>query len=180
MSAIKVASRYAKALLARTKQEQNLWAVSQDMRLVARVLAQNPDLISALASPLLAKDKKKKILSQIFVGDSLSESVSNLFNLMIDKKRITLLALVASSFLALYRAKTGLVKASVMSACVLSELSETAIKDLACQLTGKQVLLEVQVKPHLIGGFILNIADKRLDVSVLGELKRIKQTWLST
>jgi len=44
------------------------------------------------------------------------------------------------------------------------------------EFSGKTVMLNTKTDDNIIGGFILDVDNTRLDASVLGELKSLKRT----
>ena len=61
MEGTRVAARYAKSFLDLTIEQGILEQAYADMKLVASVAAENPELISLLKSPIIKTDKKQAI-----------------------------------------------------------------------------------------------------------------------
>jgi F-type H+-transporting ATPase subunit delta len=91
------------------------------------------------------------------------------------KNRDYLLQSVASEFLRLYNVLKGIEVAKVVTAVPLGDkLKKHFIKTIE-EITSKSVLLKEEINPALIGGFVLTIGDRRIDDSVSGKLRLLKQ-----
>jgi F-type H+-transporting ATPase subunit delta len=66
MKISKSASRYAQALLDLAIEQNKLDAVAADMKYMATVCAENPELELMLQSPVVKADKKLSVLNAIF------------------------------------------------------------------------------------------------------------------
>ena len=86
MTESRVAARYAKSLLDLAQEMGTLPAVADDMRLVAKTLAENRELRLMLTSPVLKSDKKLAIITRIFTG-KMSEMSLKFFILLAQKGR---------------------------------------------------------------------------------------------
>ena len=98
----RVTIRYAKALLQLAIEQNILEQSYADMVLLDSVFKQNKDLSLLLKSPIVKTDQKLSIFKLIF--DTKIGEVSMAFiNIITTKKRESLLALIASSFISLYK-----------------------------------------------------------------------------
>lgn len=71
MSDLRVAKRYAKALMDFSIEKKILDKVFADMTLIFNTCEENRDLTLALRSPIIKFDKKRAILQAIFKGKSI-------------------------------------------------------------------------------------------------------------
>ena len=98
----RVTIRYAKALL-QLAIEKNIGEQSYtDMVLLDSVFKGNKDLSLLLKSPIVKTDQKLNIFKQIFES-KIGEVSMAFINIITTKKRESLLALIASSFISLYK-----------------------------------------------------------------------------
>ena len=117
----RVTIRYAKALLQLAIEQNILEQSYTDMVLLDSVFKENKDLSLLLKSPIVKTDQKLSIFKQIF--DSKIGEVSMAFiNIITTKKRESLLALIASSFISLYKEHNKIETASVITATPLDEI----------------------------------------------------------
>ncbi len=176
MSEIRIASRYAKALLDLGTEEQKLDFLFSEVSFFVSVLRENTVLQAVLKNPVIHGEKKIQILQSIF-KNGIGEVLSGFFRIMIKKGRAEALYATAQEFLKQYNQQKDIVSATVTSA---SPLSDTVIAELVEKVKVYASAAEVQlvqvVDPTLIGGFILKIGDRQIDASVAGKLNKLELT----
>ena len=74
----------------------------------------------------------------------------------------------------MYRQKHNILNTQVTTSTELSEASYDKIKAFIKQTFGADAEMEVKIDPSLIGGFILDIENTRMDASVAGQLNALK------
>ena len=93
-----------------------------------------------------------------------------------ENKRTALLGEVAQGYINLYNEAKGVKTAKVITACALSEALEGQIRQKIEALTGsKEVTLDLEIDPEIIGGFVLRIGDLQYNASVANQLSQIKR-----
>ncbi len=174
MSEFKVASRYAKSLIDLAQEQGNLESVKQDMEQFVTVLRSNKELQAVLKNPIIKQDKKAHILDALF-EKKINPSITAFFHIMVRKGRAGILYATAQEFIREYDEVKGIVHAYVISAAALSpENLDTLRKLLATELNA-QVVLQNQVDPSLIGGFVVKVGDRQIDASIAGKLKKLER-----
>lgn len=174
MSEFKVASRYAKSLIDLAREENAIEAVRQDMAQVIEVMKESSQLRAVMANPIIKTDKKQAIIKEIF-GDKIHKSVAAFFDIMIRKGRAGVLYSTSLEFIEAYNREKNIVLAKVVSAAPLSTEHTAQVKELISKETKGEVILENEVNPDLIGGFIITIGDKQIDTSILGKLNKLEK-----
>lgn len=175
MKGIRISSRYAKSLLALSNEKGKTDEVFADMALVSSTIAENRDLKVLLMSPVIKPDTKLKVLNAIFA--SKTSEMSKLFIELLTKKgREGMLGEIADSYVAQVKEFKNVVSAHVVSAIALDDETRSTMKGLAAKLAqGKTIELTEKIDADLIGGFILQVGDHRVDASVSGEIKGLKR-----
>ncbi len=173
MSEARAASRYAKAVMDLALETKKLKEVEKDMRTVQETIAGSERLRDVLASPVVKASDKEAALQAIFKGaDPLSKE---LFGLLSRNKRIGLLGEVAGQFLLQYEQMQGQDVAKVTTAVPMTpDLEKKILKQLK-EITGKEVSIENEVDPSLIGGFILRVGDLEYNASIASKLGNLKR-----
>ena len=174
MSEITVATRYAKSLIDLAVENKSLEETRKDMELFSQTLKANYQLQAVLANPIIAHNKKIKILEAIF-GGKVSKVTDSFFRIMINKSRSEILYPAAKEFINQYNIVKHIVRAYVTSATPLSaENKKSIIAELEASVKGT-IELHTKVDPKLIGGFVLMIGDLQVDTSISSSLNRLKQ-----
>ena len=130
----RVALRYAKALLIRAEEKAQVKSILADMEGIAETLSVSIDLRAVLRSPVIKTYDKQKVLSEVF--PNVTQVTKDLFVLLANNKRVSLLGQVADAFLELYRKAKGIQIAKVITAVPLTQDLEGQIIEKAqkCRL----------------------------------------------
>ena len=166
MSNFRVASRYAKSLLDLAAEKQSLDQVKSDMDLLLSVFCQSSEFRSVVKSPVIHTDKKQDVFNQVF-KNRFSELTNLFIQLVLRKGREKDLQQIAGSFIVQYNERKGITRVKITTAVALDKAE---LQQLADRLKAKEGLkemeLHVEVKPELIGGFILQYGDRMIDTSI--------------
>ena len=170
-----VTKRYATALIRVAQERGNLPQVQKDLEAVAQLVEQNPRLKEALESPVIAHSKKKAVFAAIREKLGLVDEVNNLMRVLIDQERVDTLPLLNLIFRDLCDEVLGQVRVKVQAAVPLGE-EAAKLQGVLEKTLGKKVLMKVEEQPGLIGGMVIQVADKIFDGSLKKELEDIKET----
>ncbi|MCB9226501.1 MAG: ATP synthase F1 subunit delta [Chitinophagales bacterium] len=171
----KLASRYAKSLMDLSVSLGKESEVVKDMQLLKETIANSRDLQMLLKSPIINADKKNGVVSQIFKG-KLSETSSKFVQLLINKGREENLAEIVDAYIHQYNTNHQIVHATLTTAVAVDTKTVEKIKALILEDKNiKEVRLATKINPSIVGGFILQYDDKKLDNSVARKLHLIKQ-----
>jgi len=173
MAGARASIRYAKAILGLAKTNNAAEAVNSDMTLIAKTIADSKDLSDMLESPVIKSSVKKAALLEIF--KSTTPLTVNLFDTLIENRRLPLLEEVASKYKQLFEQLSGTEIATVTTAVPLTSDLEVKILEKLKTLTGKTVEVKNVIDEDIIGGFILRVGDLQYDESVANKLNKIKQ-----
>lgn len=168
-----VVEPYAEALMS-IAQEHNLTReIGEDLRSLLHLWQESPELESFFTNPLIKEEQKKAVLGQI-LGEQTNHYLQNFLMLLVDRRRIMFLDIIAEKYLELLRQINNEVLAIVTSATELSEAQIQAVKDKVKSITqAAGIELSTQVDPSLIGGVIIKVGSQVYDTSLKGQLRRI-------
>ena len=176
-----IAGRYARALLLLTqrqaaKSSQPLVAqldrTLSELDSLAGLTAPGTRLGNFLIDPQISPADRRKVLEQGLKGRAMP-SVQVFADLLLRKKRIGITHAVALEFKAIVERAKGLERATVVSAVPLTEAEFTRLHTELERTTGKQIVLERQLEPSLLGGAYVRIGDRVVDRSVKTLLEAI-------
>ncbi|TJZ61341.1 ATP synthase F1 subunit delta [Sphingobacterium olei] len=178
MSVFKVASRYAKSLIDLAQQQGSLEVIKVDMEQIVALIKSNSELQAVLSNPIIKIDKKSSILEALF-KDKVRPEILGFFNIMVRKGRSGLVYATAQEFIREYNEVKGIVNAEVTSATALSEANLQSLKAKIAQEINAEVILTNKVDTALIGGFVVKVGDRQLDVSIAGKLNKLERHFSS-
>jgi len=169
----RVANRYSKALFQLAREEQKIDLLESETKNLLDLIQTNNDLSNMLVNPLMTAAKKVEIVTRLFTG-RFDPLTCHFLILVCRKKRSNLLAEIMTNFLDRVLEEKGIWKGTVYGAHPLTPGQIEQIRKRTMVLTGKTILLEEQVDHSLIGGFIVQIKDTIIDLSVKGQLNRLR------
>jgi F-type H+-transporting ATPase subunit delta len=125
-----------------------------------------------IADPAVAAERVAGLIIEVAGGD-LGERGANFVMVLAENDRLSLLPEILAQFETLKATAEGTLEATITSA---QELTQAQIDDLAAGLKAKfkrEVSVQVEVDPELIGGAVIAIGDQVIDGSVKGRLQRM-------
>ncbi len=176
MKNLAVARRYAKALLLIGKENGQADAYREELDGFATLVADNPGLKQALENPLYDTADRKRVLHKIIEKLEMSAVMKSFLSLLFDKGRIGFLDSVNDFYQKLADELKGIARASVVSASDLTPATIDQIRKALSKMTGKEIKLEVDQDPSLIGGIVSRIGDLVLDGSIKTQLLNMRET----
>ena len=174
MKQSRVTIRYAKALFQLVIEQDKLEQSYNDMVLLDKVCAESKEFLLLLKSPIVKTDKKLKILEEVF-GSKISKVTMSFINIITTKKREKILALIASSFITLYKAHNKIETATVITADPLDEALIAEVISFIKKHGDDNVELTKKVDSTIIGGAIIRMGDRQLDTSVSKAISELRQ-----
>lgn len=176
MKNLAIARRYAKALLLIGKEDGQAETYKEELDGVSGLIVKEKALEEAICNPLYDAAGRKKVLRTIVERLELSGVMKAFLLLLFDKGRIGFLEDINEFYQKLADELKGIARASLLSATELSEESIEKIRESLSKMTGKDVHLEVEEDPALIGGIVTRIGDLVLDGSIRTQLLNMKES----
>ncbi|WP_300667552.1 ATP synthase F1 subunit delta [Desulfoluna sp.] len=177
MKDIAISRRYAKALLLIGKEDGNAEAYRGELSGLASFLAKEVELSSVIINPVYELDGRRGVLKVVVEKLNLSPVIASFTLLLFDKGRFGHFGSIDETYQALVDEFNGVAHAYVVSAVGLSEDAVEKIKASLSALTGKDVILNLEKDPGLIGGIVTKIGDLVLDGSVRTQLQNMKESF---
>lgn len=174
-----VITRYAYALVKYVRETGRGDIVCSEAEALLKALDSLPDLsilVKAESDVVSAFDKKK--LLQTALPGQISPELSRFLTLLNKNGRMDMVADILRDFVNIYHRSVGIRRAHLTCVSEPSERLLQRLKALVRQKTGDDVIIEVDVDPALIGGFVFDIDEYLLDASVKHQLDRIREQFI--
>lgn len=170
---IKVAEPYAEALFESSKFMQLVDRTNQDLETVETIIKQSESLQTFLVNPLIAINIKKNVLKNIFI-DQISTHVLNFLFILVERRRMILFNSIVNYYKELVNALELVKLVNIYTAIPLNSEQKQALQSKLQVITNsKAVQLVIEIKPELIGGLVIKIGSKIIDMSIYGQLNQI-------
>lgn len=140
-------------------------------------LLKDPKVALSVLNPYVKRSIKVKSLKDLTTKERLSPLTSNLMNLLAENGRLENTQGVISAFSTIMSVHRGEVPCTVTTAspldqAVLSELT-AVLKSFLGQ--GQVLKLEVKTDPSIMGGMIVRIGEKYVDMSAKSKIQKLSK-----
>ena len=176
MTARGAATRYARALFDVARKESDVQQAGREISGFAQLVAGNEMLARVLENPAIPVQRKRAVVEQLLarVG-ALSPVVTKLLLLLADRDRLAILPDLARAYEARLMEEAKVVRAQLTTAVELPGDRVEALRQGLARATGRQVQIETQVNPAIIGGAVARIGSTVYDGSVTTQLQKVKE-----
>lgn len=170
---------YAKSLLGASENAGNSDVVLQELdSFVDDVLTKLPSLESTLTSPRVPAEAKAAMLDKA-LGSKASGELLKFLKVVARHGRFDCIEAIRLAAHQQLNVKRGRVEVLLRAAASLSQESMELIVNRLQAVLGKEIELQVEIDPELIGGVVLRVGDTVYDASVANRLVRLKDELLS-
>lgn len=169
-----VAGRYATALFALARDEKSVDAVQADLAQFMAMLADSPELTRLVRSPVFTADEQGKALAAVLAKAGIGGVTAKFLAVLTANRRLFAINDVVRAYSALVAKFKGEATADVTVAEPLSDKNLDALKSALKSVTGKDVALNVNVDPAIIGGLVVKLGSRMVDSSLRTKLNSIK------
>jgi F-type H+-transporting ATPase subunit delta len=121
----------------------------------------------------ISPERKFEIIDQALA--QASPQVRNLVKLLAGKGRGEILPEVVAKVRELWDEARGVAHARVTTAVALDDGERSALAQRLSATTGKQVEIDAEVDPEILGGIVVRLGDKLIDGSARSRLRALKR-----
>ena len=169
-----MAGRYATALFELALESNAVEQVQSDLNAFGALVAANPDLARLVRSPVFSGEEQAKALAAILEAAGIKGIAANFLRVVAGNRRLFAAREMIRGFNALVAKHKGEVTADVTVAQPLNDARLNEIRDTLRQVTGKDVQVNVDVDPSIIGGLKVKLGSRMVDASLRTKLNSIK------
>jgi F-type H+-transporting ATPase subunit delta len=170
-----LAGRYASALFDLARDEKQIDAVSSSLDSLNQALADSREFDQLVTSPLVDRDEAGKAFAAIAGELKVDPLTANFLGVLARNGRKGELAQVIRLFRRLAAEHRGETTAEVVSAHALSDSQIAALKSQLKARAGRDVIIDAQTDPTILGGLIVKLGSEMIDASLKTKLNRLAQ-----
>jgi len=171
---IKIARKYADALMESAVEENIADKIYNDLIFVSETINTNPELYNALFNPVVTFEDKKYITDKVFAVH-INKMTVDFISLLIENGRLNALNEIVNRFIAKYNELHNIVNPVIISAVELNENQKNKIIEKLQYKLSKKVVPEYQINPAIIGGLVFEIGDRTIDCSIKTKFDNMKK-----
>ncbi|KAJ9141910.1 hypothetical protein NKR23_g7657 [Pleurostoma richardsiae] len=171
---------YATALYTAAVKTSSLEPTAKALNSLGGLLDKDTKLATILSAPTLSAADKSAIVAELEKATGAQgETVKNFLATLAENNRLGLLPGVCDKFGELMSAAHGEVEMTVTSATPLDPKTlgrlETAVAKSHYVGQGKKLKVTNEVKPEIIGGLVVEIGDRTIDLSVSAKIAKMNK-----
>jgi F-type H+-transporting ATPase subunit delta len=170
-------STYAEALFEAARERDELEGVLSDLGEFVDALQDSEELRLFFYGGQIPERQKRQALDGLTEG--MKSSTSNFLKVLVDNGREEILEEVLARYEELVKEHLGRIEVEVTTAVELSDDQRGRLKErLAEVLEGREIILETNVDPGLVGGAVFRYGGRMMDGSIRGRLESLREGML--
>ena len=175
MSSLTTLARpYAKAAFELAQADSNLAGWDELLSAVASATA-NEDMADWLESPQSTADKAVEIVASV-LGTDVDEKFLGFLNVLASNDRLSLSAEISHLYQLLRQDAEKRLQVRVVSAVALQEEQAERMKAALAKRFDRDITLQNDIDPGVLGGAIIYAGDQVIDGSLKGRLNRLESS----
>ena len=174
MSAV---STYAGALFEAARERDELEEVLSDLEEFVAALHESEELRLFFYGGQIPERQKRRAIEGLTEG--MKSQATNFLKVLVDNGREEILEEALGRYEQLVKEHLGRIEVGVTTAVELSQDQLDRLKErLGRVLEGREVILETNVDPELIGGAVFRFGGRMMDGSIRGRLESLREGML--
>ncbi|KAH3673486.1 hypothetical protein WICMUC_003592 [Wickerhamomyces mucosus] len=170
---------YATALFTAASKTTSIESASKSLINLQKTIELDPKIQNFLSNPALSSEDRSNVVKILSNFEKLDSSVSNLLKVLGENNRLNLLPLIFKNFKILNDSYNGIVEAIVISSNkldskILKKIENSIIKSKFVG-EGKTLNLKNEINPDILGGLIVEVGDRTVDLSVSSKISKLNQ-----
>ncbi|KFY44559.1 hypothetical protein V494_01428 [Pseudogymnoascus sp. VKM F-4513 (FW-928)] len=178
---------YASALYTAAVKSQSLETVAKALNSLQEVYVKDPKLSNIMQAPTLTTEDKSAIIAELQKhtgGQDKGDTVKNFLNTLAENNRLALLEGVCAKFGELMGAARGEIELTVTSATPLDNKTLTRLESAVAKSQyvgqGKKLTVTNKVNSDILGGLVVEIGDRTIDLSVSSRIAKMNKLLTDT
>jgi F-type H+-transporting ATPase subunit delta len=168
-----LAGRYATALFELARDERQIDAVSENLDALGQTLLDSKEFAELIASPLVSRNEAAKAFAALSPRLGLDPITTNFLGVLARNGRKNQLQSIVRAFRRLTADHRGETTAEIVTARPLNDDQLAALKQHLRTRAGRDVAIDAQVDPTILGGIIVKLGSQRIDASIRTKLNRL-------
>ncbi len=167
--------RYGLGFLGAAASQEEYTSLFKELQDFCRMFDREKGLRKALTSPFIPASKKQQIAQEVLEHMQVQPKISRFLLLLIENDRFELLPELVATLPELWNEEHGVGTFEVSSVIPLSEEQKLTLQTKLEAIEKGPVALKYKQDPSLIGGLSLRKGNIVYDVSLKGDLEKLKE-----
>ncbi len=170
-----LAGRYAIALFELARDQGELETVAAGLAALRQALAESEDFRALTTSPLVGRDLAMRTIAAAAEAMKLDPITTSFLGVLARNRRLSQLGNVIRAFTLLTARHRGEINAEITSAHPLDDGQVDAIKKNLRTRMGRDIAVDMDVDPAILGGLVVKIGSQMIDGSIRTKLNTLAQ-----
>lgn len=167
--------KYARGLVRAVADEREFLALREQLDSLFNLMLSNAEVNFGLSSPFIPRSRRIEIVKELGEKLRLDRRMISFLILLIEHERIFLLKDILSELDNTWAEEHGYEVFEVSSAVELTDTEKERVRQVLEQLEKKPVRISFHLDPEIIGGLVLRKGNVFYDVSIKGNLTKLKE-----
>jgi F-type H+-transporting ATPase subunit delta len=163
------------ALFELARDERSLDKVGASLATLKTALADSEDFRALTTSPLVSREKATAAVLASADAMGIDPTTRNFLGVLSRNRRLSQLGGVIRAFNQLWAQHRGEITADVTSAHPLDKTQVEALKSNLRARTGRDIAVDLNVDPAILGGLVVKIGSEMIDGSIRTKLNSLAQ-----
>jgi F-type H+-transporting ATPase subunit delta len=168
-----LAGRYASALFDLARDQRQIESVGKSLDALNQALLDSKDFAELVTSPLVSRDEAGKAFAALAPQVNLDPITTNFVGVLARNGRKNELRSIIRAFRRLAAEHRGETTAEVVTARPLNDDQLAALKQQLRARAGRDVNVDAQVDPTILGGIVVKLGSQQIDASIRTKLNRL-------
>lgn len=164
---------YGEALYELARDENLREEIMPQLTELWRIMCEQPQFLQLLCSRAIEREIRVNIVNDA-LKDQVHPYLLSFMKLLVEKERFDAFGDCVKWFTGRYNEDFRIVEASVTSAVPLPEEKLDALRAKLQEISGRNVVLKLNVDPNVIGGIRVEMDGKRYDNTIQNRLDRLR------
>jgi F-type H+-transporting ATPase subunit delta len=166
---------YAEALFGIAKEQGQVDGVGAELQEFLSLVHDDREIAVFLESPVLEPEDKVRILQKALANVA-SDTVTDFLCLLVRKRRIEALSVIVEAYGGLADEHAKRTRVEVHTAAPLPEGLHDEIESLLRSSLRREIAIQTETRPEILGGAVVSIGDRVYDGSVRNRLTQFRRT----
>jgi F-type H+-transporting ATPase subunit delta len=165
---------YAQALVELGDRHESLERLHDEFDAFHGIWKESRPLREAVISPAVGRDDKVRLIRRL-CEDRFSDLFRRFLSILARKARLALLDQIHASFTRIVEDRGGIVRVRATFAICMEERLVSELEQALGEKLGKRIKLWVKTDPTILGGVVLRIGDRLVDMSLRRRLEQFRE-----
>jgi len=170
-----LARRYAKAIIELAREADLVSEIGEELNRIAALFARSHELVHLFTDPTVGLEMKEKVLEDLLGKGGIKDLTRRFVHVLLAKNRLLGIEEIAIAYRDFADQLENRVRARIVSAARLQDEEVDRIRKTLSGMSGKDVVLELEVDESLMGGVVTQLGGEVYDGSLKNQLQQIKE-----